>query len=60
MVALALADAKTGLIAVSSILNASPIPDPFKSAVALIPTTALAIVTMVEVRSRVYILVICD
>ncbi len=49
MVALTLADAKTALATVSSVLNASPIPDPFKYAVALIPDIALAIVTMVEV-----------
>jgi hypothetical protein len=49
MVAVNLADAKIALQAIGGVLKASPIPDPFKSAVTAIPNLALAIIKMAEV-----------
>jgi hypothetical protein len=49
MVAITLSDAKTVLDIVTTVLAASPIPDPFKSAVSAIPALALSIVEMAEV-----------
>jgi hypothetical protein len=40
---------KISLQAIGGVLNASPIPDPFKSAVTAIPNLALAIINMAEV-----------
>jgi hypothetical protein len=49
MGAITLNDAKGVLEIVTNVLDASPIPDPFKSAVSAIPTLALSIVEMAEV-----------
>lgn len=51
MGAITLGDARTVLELVTIALNASPIPDPFKSAVSAIPKLTLTIVEMAEVWS---------
>lgn len=49
MGAITLGDAKTILATISVGLDASPLPEPLRSAVGAIPKVALAIVNMAEV-----------
>lgn len=54
MPAVTLSQARDLLGVITMGLDASPIPEPFKSAVSAIPKIALEIVNMAEVRSTSY------